>query len=317
MNFNENIFNRAQEEKIKLTPDLLDKAHDKLNGMTAEMATEMKNNVFAGKKLIDPEGRIKTSMFDDVFSKEELASDKDHLYRKKRLWAGYGVEGRMAEWKKRGLTEEKEIVAQYEKDRKKNKPALLESATTILFYKILKDRFLVVKSSEWDDFENAADNIIIDKATGEIVGMFDEIDEKVTGEVKNPGEKKDKQVKIIDKALKGGSNIKYGLTFETNAAGEKKLIKKSFANIPIFYLSLELENLGNLVESVGDKLSDKVSGKGLQFFDDFINSLESQAALLQDKLLEANYKGGGKAVDRNIENFKKSLEVMKELRRKY
>ena len=72
----------------------------------------------------------------------------------------------------------------------------------------------MVKSSEWDDFENAADNIIIDKATGEIVGMFDEIDEKVTGEVKNPGEKKDKQVKIIDKALKGGSNIKYGLTFE-------------------------------------------------------------------------------------------------------
>jgi hypothetical protein len=285
--------------------------------MTAEMATEMKNNVFAGKKLIDPEGHIKTSMFDDVFSKEELINDNDHLYRKKRLWSGYGIPGRMIEWKKRGLSEEKEIVAQYEKDRKKNKPALLESATTILFYKILKDRFLVVKSSEWDDFENAADNIIIDKATGEIVGMFDEVDEKVTGEVKDRGEKKDKQVKIIEKALKGGSNIKYGLTFETNAAGEKKLIKKSFANIPIFYLSLELENLGELVESVGGKLSDKVSDKGLRFFDDFINSLEGQAELLQKKLFEANYQGGGKAVDRNIENFKQSLAVMKDLRSKY
>jgi hypothetical protein len=317
MNFGEKNFNSVPEEKIKLTPDLLDKAHDKLNGMTAEMATEMKNNVFAGKKLINPEGHIKMSMFDGVFSEEELDRDNKHLYRTKRLWSGYGIPGRMDDWKKRGLTEEKEIVAQYEKDRKKNKPALLESATTILFYKILKDRFLVVKSSEWDDFENAADNIIIDKATGEIVGMFDEVDEKVTGEVKDRGEKKDKQVKIIDKALKGGSNIKYGLTFETNAAGEKKIVKKSFTNIPIFYLSLELENLGDLVESVGDKLSDKVSGKGLQFFDDFINSLESQAALLQEKLLQANYQGGGKAVDRNIENFKKSLSVMKDLRNKY
>lgn len=307
----------AASEKIKMTPDLLEKAHGKLNGMTAEMATEMKNDVFAGKKLIDPEGHIKMSMFDDVFSKEELAGDKDHLYRKKRLWAGYGIDGRMNEWKKRGLTGEKEIVEQYEKDRQKNKPALLESATTILFYKILKDRFLVVKSSEWDDFENGADNIIIDKETGEIVGMFDEVDEKVTGEVKEKGEKKDKQVKIIEKALKGGSNIKYGLTFATNAAGEKKLIKKSFANIPIFYLSLELENLGDLVESVGGKLSDKVSEKGLRFFDDFIKSLESQAVLLQDKLLEANYQGGGKAVDENIENFKKSLAVMKDLRSKY
>jgi hypothetical protein len=317
MNFSETTFNSPPPEKIKLTPDLLEKSHDKLNGMTAEMVTEMKNDVFAGKKLIDPEGHIKMSMFDDVFSKEELAGDKEHLYRKKRLWSGYGIDGRMIEWKKRGLIEENEIVAQYEKDRKKNKPALLESATTILFYKITKDRFLVVKTSEWDDLENSADNIIIDKATGEIVGMFDEVDEKVTGEVKDRGEKKDKQVKIIEKALKGGSNIKYGLTFATNASGEKKIVKKSFANIPIFYLSLELENLGDLVESVGDKLSDKVSGKGLQFFDDFINSLEGQAVLLQEKLLQANYQGGGKAVDRNIENFKKSLAVMKDLRNKY
>jgi hypothetical protein len=296
-------------DKIEMTPKMMESSFDNLNGLTAEMAQEINRGL--GVRMINPEGQIKMSMWGG----ENIKNDQEQIYEMKKKWCGlYIPDVREYREKQYGTTDEKSMVEKYSTDRKKTKPALMESAITILFHKILQDRFLVVKSSEWDDYVNGADNIIIDKETGQIVGMFDEIDEKVTGQVKDRGIKKDKQVKIIEEAMGGGSEIKYGLTFEPNGAGEKKIVKKSFANIPIFYLSLELEDLGDLINSLGNKLNDKIGAKGLEFFDKFIASLEGQADLLQDRLSSLTAEAKIKKVSDNIGNFKNSLAAMKELR---
>jgi hypothetical protein len=137
--------------------------------------------------------------------------------------------------------------AKFLADLEKNPSNITEIATTLLFDKILGDDFIIVRASIYDDYENGADQLIIDKETGVVICGVDE----VIGNIGDDGgEKKSKK---IEEKMEGGSakmknsgvKIKYGATFRN-----EKLVRKELAHIPLFYFSLSKLELDDLLRSL-------------------------------------------------------------------
>lgn len=71
--------------------------------------------------------------------------------------------------------------------REKNPANIAEIATTLLFDKVLNKDFIIVRASTYDDYENGADHLIIDKQSGAVICG---LDEAILGEsIKDTGEK--------------------------------------------------------------------------------------------------------------------------------
>jgi hypothetical protein len=105
----------------------------------------------------------------------------------------------------------------------------LEMLTTGIFHKFLKNDFLIVRSSEYDDFKYGVDNFIIDKNSGDIICAFDETS-SLSDEKKN---------EVLDKNIvREGGRLQYGLKIENG-----KLILGPQPSIPIFYLVLSRKSI--------------------------------------------------------------------------
>ncbi|MBN2884884.1 hypothetical protein JXE04_03090 [Patescibacteria group bacterium] len=134
---------------------------------------------------------------------------------------------------------------QWLQDRELNPAMLTEMSLTVMMQRLLPDRFIIVRSAAYDDYNYGVDQLIIDKETGAVVCGIDEVVNKLgyTG----PSIKENK---IKQKMLKGGAKVKYGASVH-----QDKLSLKSMQNIPAFYISLEKEELLLLGESISSEES--------------------------------------------------------------
>ncbi len=105
-------------------------------------------------------------------------------------------------------------------------------AITALLHKILKENFLVVRTSTFDDYKNGIDNLILDKRTGAIICTFNEVLENEGG--RERGESKKVQ-KVKKSAALGGNKAKYAITLK-----DGKIIRSSIKNIPVFIWQLKV-----------------------------------------------------------------------------
>lgn len=177
--------------------------------------------------------------------------------------------------------------------RESNPPNLAELGLTLLFDRVLGDKFFILRASDYDDYENGADNIIIDRASGAVICGVDD----VLGNVGDDGGEK-KEDKIRKKMAKGGINLKYGATIN-----EGKLISKPLSNLPLFYFSLSKDELDSLLASLVH--NDKPDAAEQKIYQKLIGSLSDQhAKFSSDKSLNRN-------LQRNLVNFLPSLEKMK------
>ncbi len=184
-------------------------------------------------------------------------------------------------------------VEQLASDREKNPASIAEVAATLLFDKVLKDDFIIVRASVYDDYENGADQIIIDKKTGAVICGLDD----VVGHLGDDGGEK-KKGKIDRKMEKGGASIKYGLTMEGN-----KLAQRSLRHIPIFYFSLSKEELDGLLKSLAAE-DDSQSAIENKTYAKLVNSLSAQVAEYSaNSSLHPQLKN-------NLHNFAPSLSKM-------
>ncbi|MFA5155445.1 MAG: hypothetical protein WC453_03335 [Patescibacteria group bacterium] len=196
---------------------------------------------------------------------------------------------REAEW---AQAEEKTLGA-WLAAREKNPANITEIALDLLFDKILGDQFVVVRASNYDDYENGADQLIIDKETGAVVCGIDDV-------IDNLGAQSDKlkDKKIGRKMAAGGAQIKYGATIQNG-----KLIRASLSNLPIFYFSLDNKALNSLLAG----LSAGTAGPGpaeQAVFDQLISSLAEQAHnFSQDRRLDGRLQA-------NLLKFQPSLDKM-------
>ncbi|HZJ41569.1 MAG TPA: hypothetical protein VFD51_00945 [Patescibacteria group bacterium] len=192
---------------------------------------------------------------------EMIGDDEDAcrtlISNKESLWANDS-----------GLTKEAMLV-----NREKNPANIAEIATTLLFDKVLSEDFIIVRASTYDDYENGADQLIIDKETGAVICG---LDDAILGEsVKDTGEKK--ALKIDKKMKSGGAQIKFGLTVNNGA-----LERKNLSHIPIFYFNLNKSEMNMILKSLSSNIS-AVSTDEQRVYNQLINSLLSQASEYEKK----------------------------------
>ncbi len=299
--FKENFTNPL--EKQKDSPEMIKYKLDRI----MEDIQESVNQEF-GAEVLNSDASInmrqwkRSGDLPEGYSKEDIKSNEDMVRRKKVLFSGSSdiVEGK----------ERDEKVSAWEGRRELSKPMLLEKAVTAVFHKVLKDEFMVVRSSEFDDYENGADNIIINKETGDVVCAFDEVRESSVAVRKTREEEidertrtEDKQEKIKRKAKKGGTKIKYGF-----GSKEGKLVRQEIKEVPMFYISVQAEELDDLLEKM-DYEAEKPNQTELEIFDKLLISLNEQVETLQTENLP-------QGVSSNLSSFKGSLSKIKNLRDK-
>ena len=185
------------------------------------------------------------------------------------------IEGNDSESDKKLVSAQKEAfridsgktLENWQRDTEKNASNLTEMALTVLLQKYLGDDFIIARSSEYDDYNNGVDQVIIYKPTGEVVCGFDE----VIGKDGNDGSEKKKE-KLEHIMAKGGARIKYGAKLENG-----QLIRAEIKNIPAFFMGINKIELGRLLESLKNN-PEKNDEVEKEIFSKLLISLENQAA---------------------------------------
>lgn len=163
-----------------------------------------------------------------------------------------------------------------------NNPAILcELVVTVLLQKLLPERFVVVRASKYDDYNNGVDNLILDQESGNVICGLDEVISRSDFH----GVSK-KELKLRNKMEKGGFQIKYGAKFK-----DAKLSLESLKNIPAFYLSMDKTDLVKLSSYIKDGGNNPVEQElFLKLKNSLLNQVQSYAQLSLAKELQNSIK---------------------------
>ncbi len=241
---------------------------EKLKGLSKEVAENLRNENIP----VDDECRIDINAFGDVYSAEVLKKDKELIERQEKDWYG----------------------SSSEKENKERKTGdQLEVLKTVIFHKFLKSDFITARASNYDDYNNKVDNIILERKTGNLVCALDEV--SLTS-----GQRfEEKSEKILNRNKKeNGSRLKYGLKLEEN-----KLKLGQADTLPIFYLALSKKYLKEGLNKMSPSL-EETSSYEKKLFEYFIASLDSQIKRLKlEPDLNPELKDHIKAFETAIEKF--------------
>ncbi len=197
--------------------------YEKLTEAMSEVATEVNTELYRRwqqKALVDEQGRLVENNFtkdyqSGPYTNGEINADNKKIAEQEKSWAG---SQRIEEWKK-------------SKDRAKSNQ--LEMVITLLLHKALGDKYLVVRSTAYDDYFNGVDNLILDKNTGEVICAFDDFNDNSLDAERHLSKEKKMARKNAE-----GVKVKYGLTIKNN-----KIQRQAISNTPIFLLSMDSRQL--------------------------------------------------------------------------
>ena len=183
--------------------------------------------------------------------------------------------------------------AEMRASKEKNPANITEMATTLLFDKIIGDKFIIVRASTYDDYANGADQLIIDKETGAVICGLDD----VIGNIGDDGGEV-KEKKIRAKMKHGGAEIKYGATMV-----EGGLKRQSLDHIPMFYFSLSKKELDSILAALTED-REIVTASEISVYTKLVDSLVAQAAsFTADSSLHPQLRN-------NLRNLQPSIEKM-------
>lgn len=193
-----------------------------------------------------------------------------------------------------GIETPEGIVVKHLEKKEESKSNQAEMIITALLHKVLKDKFLVVRASVFDDYKHGIDNLILDKETGAVICAFDEV-------LENQGDRERGAVKKIEKikksAIRGGTEAKYGISLK----GEM-LTRNHTRNIPVFYLTLESKDLIELTDNLFDNHEGVTEAEGW-LFSHLVYSIKEQKEMLEKLNLPPVMK-------RKLEGFEQSLATL-------
>ena len=286
------------EKSLEQNLEKQKKPWEKLRDLTSLVSQEV--NSFAKEEygvrgLVDEHGLIDIDRFIGApgYSDEQLIKDKEEIYKREVEWSGARDENtRKFYASEYGVETERDIVRLYLQKKEREKNGQMEMFVAALFHKILKDDFLIMRASAYDDYINGIDTVMVNKKTGDIICAFDEVHNH------EESDRADKKVeKIKKKAKKGGSTLSYGAVIE-----DEKLIRKEIKNLPVFFLSLSTKDLEDVLQNMNYGMG--VSEKEIEIFNSFLSSLEDQKKmLLEDQIPHA--------VRMNLTRFDYSLATMR------
>lgn len=194
------------------------------------------------------------------------------------------------------------VVTKWKRERKEQKSHKAELATLILMHRILRDKFLVMRSAPIDDYKAGVDYILVNQETGESLCAFDGVAENDLARHRDEKARKDVKQEKIEKIFKqSGALIQYGFKLEKN-----KLVRTQLPGMPVFYVSLMDEDLNFLLSKANESIDSPVADREKNIFNKFIASLEEQYLALKKIPIRQ-----GSDLERNFKAFKKTLEMLK------
>ncbi len=175
----------------------------------------------------------------------------------------------------------------------------LEMLIHAILYKNLHSKYIVVRSSHFDDIHNKVDNVLFDRETGSPICALDEV-----GDIKG-ARFETKQAAVRDRNLgNGGASLKYGLKLK-NENGKITVVPGAIANIPVFYVALPHDRIEKGVREFIPSATEQ-SEFEKKLFEYFLQATEFQIHGLE------LYSG---RLDQNLKNrlavFKKALVGLK------
>jgi hypothetical protein len=259
--------------------------------------SEKQNENIAIKNFLDSDGRI--NIFSEGFSKEESGKAKKELHSIKMDVSGinrdpiknyyidkYNIDVNSDK------TEER-LIGKWDQENERKKSSQAEKIIYIILYKFLKEKFLVSRSSEYDDFKNGVDFLIIDKESGSVVGAFDGLHDD-----RNSASNKIKEEKILKKAKRGGAQIKFGANLDEN----KEIQAAKLKNVPVFYLPLKKEQFYSCQKNISSN-SSIISNEEKEIFSYFFDQINRQAKLIKQEDVNNN-------LSENLDNFIASVKKL-------
>lgn len=251
----QSIFEQPAGQKKEMVGDKLDQA-------TALAVEKLEREGLP----VTSDCRIDMRGFSDVYLEKDIKSDTRC------------VENWEMEWFKSDSQEE------IRQKRSRTTGERFERLATVILHKFLGDRFIVVRTSLYDDFKNKVDNIILDKKTDNVICAFDEVGdasgeryfkkrEEILNRNKCPQEYDKNKVNYERRG--GGASLKYGLKMENGQLSLGKIDE-----IPIFLLALPEKQVEEGIKSLEPSL-DVHSNYDKKLFAYFVASLEAQIKLLQ------------------------------------
>lgn len=229
---------------------------------------------------VDSSCRIRQGAFIEAgqYSLEEVKKDEDKIREMQDRWRrGSGFS---------------------EKEEKERSGEKLEMLKTAIFYKFLKDDFLVLRTSSYDDIKNGVDNIIIEKKTGNMVCAIDDI---VASSEENT-RFKEKEKKIKQKNRYGGAFLKYGIGSK-EVDGKLKISLGSKENIPIFYLAISKRSLNSAISAF-------VSGPDISDFEKKVFSLFTTLIKVQTDELKLDEGSLNPKLKNQLTSFEEQLNKL-------
>ena len=199
-----------------------------------------------------PDGRINMTAFRDV--EPDLQKDEEKVREMKAMFE----EQAEAEGLEKSATDGEK----------------LEMLTHAVMHKSLSKKFIVARSSYFDDIYNKTDTILFDRQTGDPICTFDEV-----GDTKGSLYEK-KQAAVRDRNLgKGGITLKYGLKLE-DAEGKKKMVPGAVQHIPVFYIALPKDRIEKGVREF-EPSAERQSDFEKKLFEYFLQALAFQVQGLE------------------------------------
>lgn len=288
----------AREGGKDLSP--LGKLRDITRRNSHEINTHLKN-MYDLEGLVDESLHIVTESFTKekggIYDHEDITNDTLTVDALDRLNSAADIPNTQKFYKDtHGVETVEGIIEMHRQKKEESKSNQAEMAITALMHKILKERFLVVRASIFDDYKNGIDNLILDKETGAVICAFDEVLENDSD--RNRGISK-KVEKIKKSAVLGGTRAKYGVSLV-----DKKIVRATSRNIPVFYITLESKDLVNLTNDLYYSSNGEITETEKRLFNHLVSSIAEQKSMLEKLTLPP-------IMTKKLADFEESLSVLK------
>lgn len=292
-----NMFERPPEtsvERKEYPPEKL----DELLRTIALRENEAIASAFGVEHFLDDSCAIRTECFGSeggkVYDDASIHGDGQYVDAKEREWAGWWNETvRKEVYEKNGIGTEEEAVRDWKERKERHASVQFEKVVTVILHKMLGDDFLVLRASSYDDYKNGIDNLIVNKATGDVVCAFDELNYS-----ERDAERQAKKIaRVKERAAQGGSQMKYGASVEGG-----KLIMERIRHVPLFFLSLPESSLRDIMKGM-DYTPDSASPTEKKAFNGLMRCLKDQIGMLAGEKVHPE-------VEKRIKRFEETLSAI-------
>ncbi len=287
-----------QTERRRNSEESFEYLNDLLKMVEKDISRELEEK-YGTNRLIGRDCSIRMDAFYEL-DREQLGKDKESAKEREKEWSGINNPGGrnrlINEYGLKKDATDQQILEKWSLERGKGKSKQLEMVVTVLLHKAFGDRYIVVRSSKYDDYFGHFDNVIVNKETGAVICAVDEVRENVRSERRS-----EKEEKILEISRAGGAKLAYGFTFN---AGQIEL--RSLKNLPIFCLGLNEDEYDEIVNAVEYKSGEanELNSTEKTILDKILASIRAQRdALLADPEVQRQH-----AVVENLKRVDELLE---------